>query len=327
MWGLSARALSSTAIVSTFATLRFLSSSLARCDDEQSNPLLDQANAIRENSKPRIKTPPDFEGCKNSFQYVQTNSYDGFRFIVQKQINLNSLVNHFFWTGAKQFEGGSFYQYRIILPLNDNTTVIDASSTMDADVSINVKQTLSPQLRLDCNIDLKSQQPKSIAFDLNYHDTNSTLTGQYVESAARLFGLSMTQAITPEVTLGASALLNWKKTSLVKSFYAAYDKDENAISAFMEENKGFKALYMRRVNPGRVNVFTDVQTNGKGESLANLGAEFTLKASKLNMSVDSNITWRSTLDTQVMPGVNLSFAAEVNQREDQYRYGLSLQLM
>jgi hypothetical protein len=238
MWGLSARALSSTAIVSTIATLRFLSSSLARCDDEQSNPLLDQANAIRENSKPRIKTPPDFEACKNSFQYVQTNSYDGFRFIVQKQINLNSLVNHFFWTGAKQFEGGSFYQYRIILPLNDNTTVIDASSTMDADVSINVKQTLSPQLRLDCNIDLKSQQPKSVAFDLNYHDTNSTLTGQYVESAARVFGLSMTQAITPEVTLGASALLNWKKSSLVKSFYAAYDKDENAFSAFMEENKG-----------------------------------------------------------------------------------------
>ncbi len=84
---------------------------------------------------------------------------------------------------------------------------------------------------------------------------------------------------------------------------------------------------MRRVNPGRVNVYTDFQVNGKGDSEANLGAEFTLKTSKLNMSVDSNFNWKSTLETQLMRGVNLNFAAEINQLQDQYKYGLSLQLM
>lgn len=81
------------------------------------------------------------------------------------------------------------------------------------------------------------------------------------------------------------------------------------------------------MNPGRVNVYTDISSNGKGESETNLGAEFTLKASKLNMSVDSNLTWKSTLETQVMQGVNLNFSAEINQLQDQYKYGLSLQMM
>jgi hypothetical protein len=227
------------------------SSSSSACDDSPtsssgsgsgSNPLLDQANALRDSNRPKIKTPADFDSCKNSFHYTSTNSYDGFRFIVQKQINLNSLVNHFYWTGASQFQGGSYYQYRIILPLNDSTTVIDASSTMDAEVSVNVKQTLSPQMRLDSQIELKSQQPKSIAFDLNYNDDNSTMTGYYKESSNREVGFAMTQSVTPEVTVGASAMFNVTKLSLSKSFYAAYDKDENQVSAFLDGNKGVSTI-------------------------------------------------------------------------------------
>lgn len=53
-----------------------------------------QADAALENDKKKIKTPIQYENLKNSLQAGSVNTYDGFRFIVQKQVNLNTVVSH-----------------------------------------------------------------------------------------------------------------------------------------------------------------------------------------------------------------------------------------
>jgi hypothetical protein len=53
-----------------------------------------QADAAVENDKQRIKTPMQYEDLRGAMMGASTNPYDGFRFIVQKQVNLNTAVSH-----------------------------------------------------------------------------------------------------------------------------------------------------------------------------------------------------------------------------------------
>ena len=63
-------------------------------DDDDSLTLIEQADAAIENQKSKIKPPMNWENIKNSFQNGSVNSFDGFRTIVQKQVNLNTVVSH-----------------------------------------------------------------------------------------------------------------------------------------------------------------------------------------------------------------------------------------
>jgi hypothetical protein len=52
-----------------------------------------------------------------------------------------------------------------------------------------------------------------------------------------------------------------------------------------------------------------------------VGAEYTLKQSKLHMSIDSNLQLKSLLEATILPGFQLQFCAEVAQAKDMYRFG------
>jgi hypothetical protein len=41
-----------------------------------------------------LKTPMQFENLRNTLTQGSVNTYDGFRIVVQKQVNLNAVVSH-----------------------------------------------------------------------------------------------------------------------------------------------------------------------------------------------------------------------------------------
>jgi hypothetical protein len=53
-----------------------------------------QVDAEIEKDKLKIRTHIQYEYLRGVLQGASVNSYDGFRFIVQKQINLNTAVSH-----------------------------------------------------------------------------------------------------------------------------------------------------------------------------------------------------------------------------------------
>ena len=53
-----------------------------------------QADAAAELDREKFQTPPQFESLKSVIQSGSVGSYDGFRVIVQKQVNLNTVVSH-----------------------------------------------------------------------------------------------------------------------------------------------------------------------------------------------------------------------------------------
>lgn len=55
---------------------------------------MEQAEAEIEKDRRKVKTPIQYEDLRGVLQGSSVNSYDGFRFIVQKQVNLNTAVSH-----------------------------------------------------------------------------------------------------------------------------------------------------------------------------------------------------------------------------------------
>lgn len=55
-----------------------------------------------------------------------------------------------------------------------------------------------------------------------------------------------------------------------------------------------------------------------------LAVEYILKQSKLNMSIDSNLTVKSTIETTVLPGFTLQLCAEEQHLKDAFRFGLGI---
>ena len=53
-----------------------------------------QADAAVENDKAKIRPPMQYEDLRGTLMGASVNPYDGFRFIVQKQVNLNTAVSH-----------------------------------------------------------------------------------------------------------------------------------------------------------------------------------------------------------------------------------------
>ena len=103
-----------------------------------------------------------FSSLKHVFQQNgAVNTYDGFRLIVQKQLNLNTVVSHFYWIGS-QAMGQPLYQFRIILP--DEDKVVNVATDMDFNLEGEVKFPLANKFAFASNFAVSTNIRLFVAF-------------------------------------------------------------------------------------------------------------------------------------------------------------------
>ena len=57
----------------------------------------------------------------------------------------------------------------------------------------------------------------------------------------------------------------------------------------------------------------------------NVSAQYSLKQSKLSMGIDSDLTIKSTVETNIAPGAQFSISAEIPQmKQEQCKFGYAL---
>ncbi len=83
-------------------------------------------------------------------------------------------------------------------------------------------------------------------------------------------------------------------------------------------------MYLRRVNRNRVHLSADLTVDDKGASTASVAAEYTLKQSKLHLSVDSGLLFKSTLDAELSAGVTVQASAEMQHVKEHFRFGYGI---
>ena len=124
---------------------------ISHCDDEGSGgqSLVELANATLEGEKAKIRTPMQYENLVGTLRQGSVNTYDGFRVVVQKQVNLNTVVSHFYWIGSQATQQ-PIYQYRVILPFDDNK-VLNVATDMDFNVEGEAKIGFTEQISAKSN--------------------------------------------------------------------------------------------------------------------------------------------------------------------------------
>ena len=97
---------SSVSLSSLLSLKKYKNFYSSKCDsddnDYESGPsLIELADAQLENDKEKVHTPLQFEYIKHTIGQASANTFDGFRVVVQKQLNLNTIVNHMYWVGSQ----------------------------------------------------------------------------------------------------------------------------------------------------------------------------------------------------------------------------------
>lgn len=287
---------------------------------EETPSLVEEADALLDIQKSTMKTPPHFDNLKALVRQGEAGTYDGFRLIVQKQVNLNTVVTHFFWLGS-QATGQPIYQYRIILPF-DESTVLNCATDADFNIEGDYKMSLSKNITWKVAF-ANGDNKQSLTTELEHTDSNSATSFQYAKDEEDVVTFGRMQAITPQLCLGAMGSMPTNRSMELSTTYGGmYDDSKNVV--VVNWDSSLRLLYMRRVNPNRVHLTSDLAVSPDGNSHMTLGAEYQLKQSKINMSVDSNLEVKSMMETTIVPGVQLQFSAEMAHLQKSYKFGYGI---
>jgi mitochondrial import receptor subunit TOM40 len=292
------------------------------CDGDENQEedmpnLVEEADAAMARDRNKIRTP-SFDELRGLLGSGSVGTYDGFRLIVQKQVNLNTVVSHFYWIGS-QVTGQPIYQYRCILPYED--TVGSVATDMDFNVEGDFKTPVHKNVMGKFNFSIGDQK-KALTAELEHKDASSTTQLQFTREEEDAVSLSHMQAITPCLSLGGMGTLSPYTMALTTTFGGIYDLGDHVLAAQWDQQVRF--VYLRKVNLNRVHVSTDLTVSPEWEMLCTQAAEYTFKQSKLSMSIDSNLELKSTVETTVAPGVQMQFSAEMAHMKNQYRFGYGI---
>ena len=85
------------------------------------------------------------------------------------------------------------------------------------------------------------------------------------------------------------------------------------------------------MNPNRVHLFTELAIDEGWNSTMAVSAEYMLKQTKLNFSLDSNLILKSAVDVTVQPGINIGLNSEISHLNsgapEAYKFGSSITMM
>jgi len=293
----------------------------ARCEEEE-NSILAAADKVAAADE-SFKTPASFDMAKMMVSPAGGhNNFDGMRITVMKLLNQNSQVMHQYIMGSSQMQGQPYYNYRAFYGTEDSTFQI--GTDLDFATDGYARKQLTPNdavaakwgLRDDTNVAefIYEGSDKCSSFQMNYLPFSGT------------FGLSFMQAVTPNLAMGGQMNVNWDKKASTKAFAALYERRDHAVVGLLNEDLSLNLMYQRRVNPNRVHLSAECCLSPTQPHTAAVAAEYSLKQARLQFSVDSNFVLRSSLESQVNPGVKLQLSTELHHGTDEFHCGYGLQM-
>lgn len=289
-------------------------------EDVEFNSILAGADAL-EAEQTALKRPKTMDYFRGLPMGVKANTFDGFRFMLQKQVNLNTVVLHHFEFSQHM---PAAYQYRLILPYDE--AMVNVSSDLD----FNTTAEVSGPVPFISNTTAKgtfvlSDMNKVSSIEVeNSDDTSVTkMTASLYDGVVEI---SRMQSVTPTIQMGGAGQYDIKSGGLTTSLCGLYENDENVLAA--QWDGSILLHYERKINPNRVHLKTNLLVDQQGKTSSALGAEYTLKQSKINLSVDSNLQFRTSVETALQPGVQLQLCAEMdhfgNNEMGSYKFGYGI---
>lgn len=296
---------------------------MVHCDEESKPTILEAADLELQNDIRKISTPLAFEEFAGLAGQGAVHTFDGMRLQVQKQVNLNSVVSHFFWLGS-QAVGQPIYQYSLILV--DDQDMFKVATDGDFNLEGDGKKVLGCDGKLvgKGSFMISDQQGKKMDLEAAYSGDN-WIGSLYFGRPDNSIGCSYVQSITPNLSLGGLCKYSIDANQMTKEFCGSYDDGEHQVVGTKSAEQ-MKVSYRRTVNPNRVYLTTDVAFDKDMNSSGGVSAQYMLKQSSLNFGVDSNLLIKSMVSTEIQPGISLQMSGEIQHSAGHYRFGTGLNM-
>lgn len=172
----------------------------------------------------RFASPFLFENLGGQLRQGSVNNYDGFRVIVQKQVNLNTIASHFYWVGSQS--APPIYQYRLIIPFEDKQ--VNVATDMDFNIECELRAPLGKGMSGKTTFSINEQQGNNLSVDVDLVDESSATQAVY-SPQGNVFSLSYMQSLNKWIVLGGQGEYAGNKSTLELSFGGIYDDHENVF--------------------------------------------------------------------------------------------------
>jgi len=284
-----------------------------------------QADQMMEDAK-KIKQVMLIEDFKRSAdRLADVSTFDGFRLVVMRNINMNAAVQHMFWLGTTMLPSGASSMYNYTTILGDERSSLQLTADPSLNINGEARTLLSPEWTAKLAYSLAAEAPNNVVFlDLDYTGETMTTSFRAGYQGGATLQAGFMQAITPQLVVGAQGAMQPSKGVMTQAFCGRYESDDFGVTAVVD-GRTVNLNYIRKVNPNRVNLTADLKMDlTAASSAATLGAEFQLAQSRLHMSIDSNAMIKSTVETKINPRMQLQLSAEMYHPKDHYKFGYGL---
>jgi hypothetical protein len=202
--------------------------------DDSGSSLIEQADE-QLNMKNRIRTPMSYENLKNGLMGAgSVNAFDGFRLMVVKQVNCNTASQHTFMLGSSQTQNQPYYNYTLILPLDDRQeTSARIRSDLDFNIDAELNFPLTEGVPVKAALSL-NEQGTALVVDADFANDNSATQVTCNIGPQSSLALNFMQALTPSLSLGGMNSYTFKDNSIKSALAGVYDSDGHTAAATLE---------------------------------------------------------------------------------------------
>ena len=307
-----------------------------------------------------IPNPGPYEQASmDAKRLVQVDTFDGFRFDINRQLSPYMAVIHSFWLGTSMLPDGRNKTYTFMTQVANETGLLLARVDFErGTVDGRIHQALlgglgMGKLQIGVSSAAEGQNDQCMAeVDLNGMTWSANV--KYGSAGGGLlYGINYFQSITPRLAMGGEGLYLSYNQALASNYTIRYtmpaksgeddksNNEEKAQSLTMDSpsstivanyNAGQGAVtlnYKRLVTTNRVALGAELQFSPATlDSNVLVGAEFKLTRSKVALCVDGNGKIQTNVEAKLgrIGAPTIQFSADVDHFKDLMRFGYGINM-
>ncbi|KAJ1459310.1 eukaryotic porin/Tom40 [Pelagophyceae sp. CCMP2097] len=292
-----------------------------------------------------LKAPGQFERLHEDVKkLVNVNTFEGCKFELAKPLTPMFQTAHSLWLGGSHYPNANSH-YKFSATVGDNERVCIASmdqyGTLEGQVYATMLKVFQGKFIFHLPSDPSGGLVAVADVDFNGANANAQLKLAHNVHGQKgaLVGASYMQTISNSLAMGGEGSVSLDDPSATVSLAAKYAGLKHSATATLTKstapgNDALSLHYHRAVSP-RVQLGTELMLSPQTlEAQVASGAEFSLKSSRVNLSIDGAGKMCSVVETALSPAAKLAFSGEVQfgardetgKHADEFKFGYSLQI-
>jgi mitochondrial import receptor subunit TOM40 len=289
---------------------------------------LEEAGKRKVPKKKKAVNPGPYENAQDGTKsVVGVDSFDGFRFEINKPLSPKFAMSHSFLLGTTQIPSGYQYAFGANVAPTASSLLMGRVDLQKTVIARYHQQFYGGRALLKLGGQMPSDpesSPSHFSGDLLY--MGDDFTASIKAQSGPVVALNYMQSLTDSLAVGGELLFHAPTKKRFYSGLVRYRRPEWEMCVSAQSMGLLIADYDRKIS-SRVRAGVEMTVNmNTRESEVKAGAQFVFKQGKFAATVDSSGVITTTLEERVTPALSFLFSSELDHSAESFRFGYGLQV-